>query len=105
VRNGENDSAGRRFEDAMTNRNLKPYGDQTTDADHPLIFSLDDMVLINNAGRQSIRDKSDSGGNLALSEDSRLSLLYLDPDDDYQLKIFDPIDSHHISAILISVSI
>ncbi len=94
VHNTPNTVAGRRFEDAMRNRHIKPYGDQMTAMDQPLVFSLDDIVLIDGDGEQSIRDKDDSGGALDLSADSRLTLLYLDPDDEFKLKIFDPRDTH-----------
>jgi len=94
VREAEDSDDGQRFEEAMDDRDLKPYGDETTTADEPLIFSLDDIVLVDGDGRQSIRDKNAGGGALALSADSRLTLFYLDADDDYQLKIFDPIESH-----------
>ncbi len=94
VRETEDSDDGQRFEDSMEDRNLKPYGGETTTADEPLIFSLDDIVLINADGRQSVRDKNASGAAIGLSADSRLTLLYLDHDDDYQFIIFDPIDSH-----------
>lgn len=94
VHNQSNTSAGRRYEDAMDNRDIKPYGDNTTTMDEPLVFSLDDIVLIDGNGRQSIHDKSDAGGNLDLHADSRITLLYLDPDDEFKMKIFDPRDTH-----------
>ena len=92
VHNQPNVPAGHRFEAAMRNRHIKPYGDQMTDLDHPLIFSLDDIVLVDGQGRQNISDKNDSGNPMALSADSKLTLFYLDKDDDYSLTIYDPED-------------
>lgn len=88
--------AGARFEAVMTSRGAT----RTSDAD-PLLFSLDDVVLVDGSGRQSIQDKSSADADQALSEaNSRLVLLHLDRNDDFNIKIHNPrADMAHYSNI------
>jgi len=91
-----------RFEKVLKDRlKLKPYPPRkkTTTVDKPLIFSLDDIVLIYNNGRQRLRDKKftyNSGTKtyseayVALSNKSQISLLHIDGE---ELKLYKPIDA------------
>lgn len=85
------------FEDVFKNRNLKPLGNNFTKPAEPLIYSLDDIVLVDDAGSQNINNSAgnkpqDLGSNnttkIDLSENSRITILYLDESDDYNLKIY-----------------
>ncbi|MCI5223407.1 MAG: hypothetical protein D3924_12215, partial [Candidatus Electrothrix sp. AR4] len=84
------------FEAVMTSRGFT----RTNEAD-PLLFSLDDVVLVDESGRQSIQDKSSSDVDQALSEaNSRLVLMHLDRTNDFNMKIHNPHpDMAHYSNI------
>ncbi len=94
VRTDADQRAGRRFNDAMNNRNIKPYGDNETSLDEPVIFCLDDVVLVNSAGLQNIRDLDESDDPIDLSDDADLTLFYLDPDSEYELNLYNSKDDH-----------
>lgn len=85
-------SGGKRYAALMADKGLKPFGGNAMKADSPLIFSLDDIVLVNNAGVQTVSDKDDTGALQPLSEHSRVTLLYMDEDDKYKVKIHQPLD-------------
>lgn len=77
-----NDEGTDRFEDVLhTIKQLKPFGTNVTAPDIPLVFSLDDIVLLDSAGgTQDIKD----GDHLIpanpknLSNDSRIKILAVD---------------------------
>ncbi len=95
TREAEDQPDGERFDDFMTSHNIKPLGNETTSIDEPLIFSFDDIVLVNAAGSQNIRDKNASGSARDRSaEHSRLTLLYTDYEDEFKLKIHNGRTSH-----------
>ncbi|MFH0727356.1 MAG: hypothetical protein V2B19_13590 [Pseudomonadota bacterium] len=88
-----------RFSDPAKNK----FFDELRDADDPdleasfakatkLVFSLDDIVLVDNAGSQAIKDKdeNDPPADKALSKYSRITLLELDPGDKYKVKVYKP---------------
>lgn len=89
-----------RFDEVMKNeRKLKPYPpkDKTTTVDKPLIFSLDDIVLLDNNGNQNIndaankaRDKDDNDVATDLTADSRISILHVKNQD---LVLYNPFDA------------
>ncbi|MBN1765967.1 MAG: peptidoglycan-binding protein [Sedimentisphaerales bacterium] len=61
--------------------------------DKPLIFNLDDIVLVKTNGSQVIKDKDKDDADKDLSDDSRVSLLYLDTLDKkkpFQINIHKP---------------
>jgi hypothetical protein len=50
-------SKGERFEKVIKDEKLKPFGNQITSASEPLVFSLDDIVLLDDkSGNQDIKD-------------------------------------------------
>jgi hypothetical protein len=57
---------------------LKPFGSEISKKDKPLVFSLDDIVLVDTTKSQIISDKKPDDSALALNEDSRYSLFYID---------------------------
>jgi hypothetical protein len=92
-------------------KKLKPFGSDTTQPKSQLIFSLDDIVLINSSGHQTITDKkfqveyfeitkSDGSkerrariineADTPVSDKSRLSMLYVK---DTELTLHNPEDS------------
>jgi hypothetical protein len=92
-----------RFEEVMKmEKKLKPYApkDKTTTVDKPLIFSLDDIVLVDKGGDQNIndippklnkaRDKDDTDAAKDLSANSRISILHVKNQD---LVLYNPIDA------------
>ena len=95
---------GERFEEVLKNKKkLKPFGGNVTAPDKQLIFSLDDIVLLDTNGKQNIKDKeftvtwvaaggTDKYGNpnqranlaeapTALKPESRFSLFYVNDKD------------------------
>lgn len=68
----------------------KPFGDKNTALDKPLVFSLDDIVLVDKNGLQNIRDKDETDNGQDLSKHSRLTLLYLDSKDNFKVKVHKP---------------
>jgi hypothetical protein len=93
-------SNGERFRKVMENvKSLKPYGSNLTAKGSPLVFSLDDIVLVDKNGKQNIndptgnrakdKDKADTAVDLAA--DSRVSLLHVHNDD---LVLYKPEDEN-----------
>ena len=85
-------NAGERYDEAK----LRPTpGGKVTKSDKPMIFSLDDIVLVDKDGRQNVNDggnaapKDRDGNNapVALSNKSRYSMFYVK---DGALVLFDP---------------
>jgi hypothetical protein len=68
---------GNRFEEVMdTERDLKPYGPNSTTYEQPLVFSLDDIVLLDTAGgTQAIQDADHQANPQNLSDRSRVKLM------------------------------
>ena len=66
-------NAGKRFGD-LTTAEIKAADDMT----RPLMWYLDDIVLVRANGSQDVRDRTASNGRVALSANSRFALLYLD---------------------------
>jgi hypothetical protein len=83
-------SAGDFYEQLVRSKRLKPYGSENAKADKPMVFSLDDIVLVDGNGRQTIRDKDENDAAQDLSEHSRVTLLYLDELDKCKIKIHKP---------------
>lgn len=85
-----------RFADASKNKFFDELA-ATDDADleastskgTKLTFCLDDLVLVA-AGSQALRDQDDTGTAQALSEHSRVTMLYLDPGDKHKVKVHKP---------------
>ncbi len=83
-----NMGTGNRFEKVVKDdKKLKPFGGAITTPDKPLLFSLDDVVLVDATGKQAIQDKDGSDNPVALSENSRVCILFLDPDDKFKVKV------------------
>ncbi len=61
-------------------KKIKPYGGATTTASQPLVFSLDDIVLLTEAGSQVVKDKSALDSSADLSDKSRYTLFYIKDD-------------------------
>ena len=66
----------------------KLFGDLTGDlikvahdASKPLVFVLDDIVLVRSNGKQDVRDRTQSNQKRNLSANSRIALFYLDSRD------------------------
>lgn len=78
-----------KFFDELTTAEIK----ESYDAAKPLVFSLDDIVLVDKAGGQKVQDKKKDNTALATSKHSRFAMLWMDPDDKYNLKVFDPEDN------------
>jgi len=83
---------GARYEKVFKDKELKPIDNKTnsTQADQPLMFSLDDIVLIKSDGSQIIKDKNHLDAPLDLHADSRITMLYLDKADKYKVKVYKP---------------
>jgi hypothetical protein len=58
-----------------------------------LRFSLDDIVLVDNTGAQTVQDQKKDGTGIALSKYSRVAILHLDPDKKYRTAIWKPRDA------------
>lgn len=61
--------------------------------DKPLVFSLDDIVLVNAEGVQKAEDRTQDESSRAVSQHSRFALLRLDSKDGFRVKIHDPEDN------------
>lgn len=83
-------STGDDYEKLMKSKKIKPYGSEKMTASKPLIFCLDDIVLVDKNGNQAIRDKDESGSAKDLSAHSRVTLLYADGKDKFNIKIHKP---------------
>ena len=94
---------GDRFEKAVKDlRQLKPHGGNSTTAAAPLVFSLDDIVLVTSSRSQDIKDKNAVGTAFAaatpLDDNSRFTLFHVDAATTegpankvmMRLRIFDP---------------
>lgn len=57
---------------------LKPLGDETTKKDKPLVFSIDDIVLVDSTKSQILSDKKPDGTALPLDANSRYTLFHID---------------------------
>lgn len=73
-------NTGGRFEEVMENeRQLKPYGSNNTAYNQPLVFSLDDVVLMDSINdTQDIKDADHQGNAKNLSNLSRLKFFVVD---------------------------
>jgi len=69
---------GGRFENALKTLKLKPYKKKTMTSDKPLIFSLDDIVLVRKNGKQNVRDRKANNTFVNLGNSSRITLLHVD---------------------------
>ncbi|MFQ5498509.1 MAG: OmpA family protein [Candidatus Zixiibacteriota bacterium] len=73
-----NMNTGERFENVLTDKKkLKPFGTNVTAPSKPLLFFLDDIVLVDKDGKQNIKDKKADDSSVALSDKSRFSLFYV----------------------------
>jgi hypothetical protein len=91
-----------RFETVLKDKlKIKPYPpkEKTTTVDKPLIFSLDDIVLMDKDGKQKLKDrkftynagtKRYTDAPEALSDKSRISLLYVK---EKELVLYEPKDA------------
>ena len=94
TRHDGNENTGDKFETILAN--YKPFGGKNTTPDKPLVISLDDIILVDDKGSQNInnntgdkpQDFDKDGTKIDLSDKSRLTLFYLDEEDDYKIKIF-----------------
>ena len=66
-----------RFHDVLKKLKLKPYDKEAADINNPLIFSLDDIVLVDADGKQDIKDKKQDDTSEKLSSKSRLALFHV----------------------------
>jgi len=83
-----------RFQDVLKNKlKLKPYDTKEADAEKPFVFSLDDIVIVDDKGRQTLTDKDKNDVKKALSAASRLALLHVVKD---ELKLYKPRKSDSI---------
>lgn len=94
---------GERFEKVIKEeKKLKPFGSEITKPDKPLVFSLDDIVLIDENGNQNInnsagikpQDLDQNDNKIDLSANSRLTLFNLLEKNEFKLEIYKPIASH-----------
>ena len=75
---------GERFEKVFNDTSftdslkLKPFGDEITKPDKPLLFSLDDIVLADTTRSQIVQDKNQNGSVMALDDNSRYALFHVD---------------------------
>lgn len=70
---------GERFEKVFKDTlKLKPLGDEITKKDKPLVFSFDDVVLVNSAKSQILQDKNQNDNPIPLDENSRFTLFHID---------------------------
>lgn len=101
-------AAAKRFEEFLQANGIKPKGAKKTSTTDPLIFNLDDIVLVNAGvgqpvGTQDVRDKDATGTAMNLSANTRLTLFYLDAADEFKMKIHKGrADSLHYSDIDLS---
>ena len=59
---------------------LKPLGDKITKPDKPLVFSLDDIVLVDSTKSQILSDKNPAGNSIPLDDNSRYTIFHIDYD-------------------------
>ena len=95
---------GDTFEKVMKEKaKLKPFDQNITKPDKPLIFSLDDIVLTKEDGCQDIKDQDENGNDISLSATpltagnartpcfSRFSLFHIDNE---ELKLYKPLNAN-----------
>lgn len=81
TRHGGDFTDGDRFERVFNEiLELKPVGEDETDPEEPMVFSLDDIVLVNQTRRQEVQDKDRNDADITgrLNDDSRYALFYID---------------------------
>lgn len=84
---GSMDSADR-FDVVMELRlALKPHGNNRTTPKQPLVFSLDDIVLVDENDRQTVFDRNQFDVKRSLSANSRFSMFHIF---DNKLTLYDP---------------
>jgi hypothetical protein len=83
---GDTDLTKNKFFDELTEDDIAKSLVKTT----PLLFSLDDIVLTDNSGSQAVKDKNRSDTAIELSKHSRVAMLHVDPDDKYNVKVWNP---------------
>lgn len=72
---------GDRFEKVFKDTlKLKPLGDEISKKDKPLVFSLDDIVLVDSSKSQILSDKKPDGTALPLDDNSRYTIFHIDYD-------------------------
>ncbi|MFH1197538.1 MAG: hypothetical protein V1720_17700 [bacterium] len=72
---------GDRFEKVFKeNLKLKPFDNNTTKPNSPLVFSLDDIVLADSSRSQVLSDKNSSGTTIPLDDNSRYTAFFIDYD-------------------------
>jgi hypothetical protein len=70
---------GERFEKVLKDvKKIKPYGSASTQVGQPLVFSLDDIVLVDGNRSQVLSDKKPDDSVLALDDKSRYTLFHVD---------------------------
>lgn len=70
---------GDRFEKVFKDfQKLKPFGNEVTKPDKPLVFSLDDIVLANQVRNQNIKDKNPTNAVINLDDKTRITIFYFD---------------------------
>ena len=81
---------GGRFTDILkTTLKLKPFDTNVTEFSKPLMFSFDDIVLVDSTGSQEISDKDSGDASIALSADSRYTLFNVENE---KLVVYNPGD-------------
>lgn len=97
TRHDGNENTGDAFDKVVSA--YKPFGGKSTTPEKPFIFSLDDIVLvtdqfaqnINNAGGAKPQDLDHADAQVDLSVNSRVTVLYLDGQKEYDIDIFKPL--------------
>jgi hypothetical protein len=64
----------------MAFHGIKPIGSALTSSTTPLVFSLDDIVLVDSAGKQALQDKDANNNLINLDDNSRYTLFHIDYD-------------------------
>lgn len=85
---------GEPFEKLLEDLSLPPHGEEKLAADKPLVFNLDDIVLLDEKdGTQAIQDADGANRAKDLDEKSRVKILRVDPET-HTLKLYrkDPDD-------------
>ena len=86
----------KKYEDVFKELKLKPFGDEILKREKPLVFSLDDIVLVESNRNQNLTDRNGfadatnpKGQPKPLSDKSRVRILHVDLKDN-KLKILEP---------------
>jgi hypothetical protein len=94
TRYGKDLNKGDRFTNVVKDTlKLIPYGGAITDIFHPLVFNLDDLVLVDGTGSQAIQDKDDQDTPINLSADSRYTLFNVENGCLIRYNLGDPVDN------------